>query len=77
MKRPSYRAAVAWVAGNDDPGVVDVETVRCMVTVGLVADLFGVEVERVAADVVKLRRRDALRQRTREARASGAFGGER
>lgn len=55
MKRPSYRDAVAWVADNDDSETLDVETVRSYVTVALVADLFGVEQEKVAADVVKFR----------------------
>lgn len=60
MKRPSYRDAIAWVAQNDDPAVTDPELVHAAVTVGFVADLFGVDQEKVAADVVKFReKRDA------------------
>jgi len=55
MKRPSYRDAIAWVAENDDPSVTDPELVYGAVTVVFVADLFGVEQEKVAADVVKFR----------------------
>ena len=58
MKRASYREAVAWIAYNDDPGSSDsrdAEAVRGMISVGLVADIFGVDSERVAADVVRIR----------------------
>lgn len=58
MKRPSYRVAVQWIADNDGAGDderLDVEYVSEMVTVALVADLFGVDTARVAQDVVKQR----------------------
>lgn len=55
MKRPSYREAIAWVAQNDDASVTDPELVHAAVTVGFVADLFGVEQKKVTADVIKFR----------------------
>jgi hypothetical protein len=55
MKRPSYKKAVEHVALNDDPVELDPEVVAGTISVGLVADLFGVDVDVVAADVVRLR----------------------
>lgn len=56
MKRASYWAAVAWIANNDSPADNDpVEILRGLVSVCLVADLFGVESSKVAADVMKYR----------------------
>lgn len=58
MKRPSYKAAVAWLALNDGAGdddACDPEMVSGLTTVILVADLFGVESSKVARDVVKFR----------------------
>jgi hypothetical protein len=58
MKRPSYKAAIAWLALNDGPGddeACDPEMVSGLTTVILVADLFGVEATKVAHDVVKFR----------------------
>jgi hypothetical protein len=58
MKRPSYRYAIAWIAGNDEPGNEDAlrpEVVREMLTVALVADLFGVTDVKVGQDVVAYR----------------------
>lgn len=60
MKRPSYREAVAWVAENDSGGSADAlepTVVSELVTACLVADLFGVEPERVGQDVVKYRKK--------------------
>lgn len=59
MKRAGYREAIAWVAANDDPSTVDPELVHGAVTVGFVADLFGVDQDQVVADVVKLREKAA------------------
>ena len=60
MKRASYRDAVAWIAYNDGEGDYDARSVayvQGMISTLLVADLFGVEPERVARDVVRLRSR--------------------
>ena len=48
-----------WIALNDGAGdstALDIDSVRGMVSVLLVADLFEVESERVARDVVKYRK---------------------
>jgi len=58
MKRPSYRAAIEWIASNDDAGSPDAlvpEIVGNYVSSCLVADLFGVEQSRVGLDVVLFR----------------------
>lgn len=52
MKRPSYWAAVRWIADNDNPGDDEPsENIAGYMTVLLVADLFGVEADNVAIDV--------------------------
>jgi len=64
MKRASYREAVAWIALEDDAGsedALDPEVVDGYVTTKLVADLFGVDSERVAADVVRYRLTEGIR----------------
>ena len=58
MRRASYRAAVAWIAENDEAGDDTVEIAE-MISTLLVADIFGVTPERVASDVVRYRRRAA------------------
>lgn len=60
MRRASYRAGVAWIAENDgsgDPDAVrvNVEEIRGLISVLLLADLFEVESLRVAEDVVRYR----------------------
>lgn len=61
MKRPSYKRAVLWIALNDDAGAnaaLDLSEVRVYITTLFVADLFGVDSEQVARDVIKVRRRE-------------------
>lgn len=54
--RPTYRAAIEWIAINDSPGDAEPEeALRGYLTVALVADLFGLSCERVAKDVAALR----------------------
>jgi hypothetical protein len=55
MKRASYREGVAWIALNDEPTQIDASVIAEMISVTLLADLFGVSPERVAADIVKAR----------------------
>lgn len=55
MKRASYRAGVAHIACNDEPTDLDADSVALYISTCLLADLFGVDVERVAADVVRKR----------------------
>lgn len=58
MKRASYREAIDWVAQMDSAGdddALDPEVVGNLITAILVADIFGVESERVGKDVVRRR----------------------
>jgi hypothetical protein len=56
MKRAGYRAAIEWIALNDNLGDDESEDVlEGYLTVAMVADLFGAETSRVAADVAKYR----------------------
>lgn len=61
MKRASYRHGVAIIALNDEAGgdeALDESIVRTYISVGLLADLFDVPVERVARDVVRYRKKN-------------------
>lgn len=54
VQRASYRAAIEWIAENDDTewiGETAEEDDPVSVTACLVADLFGVTQERVADDI--------------------------
>jgi len=64
MKRPSYRAAVEWIARNDNAGqdtaapakyAQSRESVAAYISTVLVADLFDMPVQRVADDVMRKR----------------------
>jgi hypothetical protein len=56
MKRASYREAVQWIACNDNTGSKDDESeIASYVSTLLIADIFAVEPERVARDVMKQR----------------------
>jgi hypothetical protein len=55
MKRPSYRAAIKWIALNDEPEERAPVTVSEMISVQLTADLFEVSADRVAMDVIVYR----------------------
>lgn len=52
-----YGFGVQWIADNDEPEDLALDSVESMVTVALLADLFGRETHEVAADVVAVRRR--------------------
>lgn len=58
-RRPSYRAAVEWIAREDEPSYTDAAEVMVEsgVAIGLVADLWGKLDEDVANDVARWRRR--------------------
>lgn len=59
MKRPAYRDAVAFIALEDDPAAgPNTDEIVGYITTALVADMFGVDVERVARDVAKVRRQE-------------------
>lgn len=58
MKRPSYRAGIAWIALNDDSGskdCLDLVVVSEYLSVALLADLFAVTCRDVAESVVMYR----------------------
>lgn len=58
MRRASYRAGIAWIAANDEPGDLEAASVGDSVSVLLLADLFHVDPARVARDVVRARARE-------------------
>jgi len=55
MKRASYRNGVIWIAYNDEPGETDPEAIGSLISVMLLADLFGVDYKKVVKDIVKCR----------------------
>lgn len=59
MKRASYRDAVDFIACNDEALETDPEAMQGVATVVLVASIFGVETDKVAKDVVRLRQKFA------------------
>jgi hypothetical protein len=60
MKRASYRKAVEWIALNDETAVSeDVDTIAGYISTLLAADLFDIEPERVAKDVLRYRKEHA------------------
>jgi len=60
VKRRGYRYGVAWIALNDDPLETDPEAISGLISVLLLADLFSVEPERVAQDVIRFRRKEEV-----------------
>lgn len=54
-KRPTYAAAVYWIALNDEPGENDLTHIEQLISTALVADLFGADEQRVAVDVQRVR----------------------
>lgn len=62
-KRASYRAGVAWIAWNDSAGEADAlvpEDVAGLISVGLLADLFGKDTLDVAKDIVHYREKNGV-----------------
>jgi hypothetical protein len=59
MKRASYRDAVDWIAQNDsaDEDSEVLEAVSSLVSTCLVADIFGVNREKVGSDIIKRRQK--------------------
>ena len=56
MRSPKYVEAVDWIAMNDSPGDDDsLENLSGLVSVVLVADLFGVDTKTVAGDILARR----------------------
>jgi hypothetical protein len=60
LKRASYRDAIDFVVCNDESAELDPEAVKSLASVLLVASIFGTTIEKVAADVVRYRRKNGL-----------------
>lgn len=57
LSKQDYDFGVAWIANNDNPGDKEgVEQVQHYLTVLLLADLWGVDNDKVAADVIQYRK---------------------
>ena len=54
-----YQNAVAWIAENDEPECDDMQEMADLISVALVADLWGKAPEEVAAAVLYRRRSNA------------------
>lgn len=55
-KSKLYRQAVQWIADNDETAEQDPNVMKDLISVLLVADLFGVSPETVAQEIVAYRR---------------------
>jgi hypothetical protein len=53
--RPSYKAAIHWIALNDEPSDLNPDSIAEYISTLLVADLFGKPADKVAKDVAKVR----------------------
>jgi len=51
----SYRHGIRWIAGNDEPGCLDLADTEAQISVLLLADLFGKSPADVAKAVVRMR----------------------
>lgn len=54
--RPSYSRAIKWIADNDETAETEVARMADLISVMLVADLFGKQPADVARDVLANRR---------------------
>lgn len=55
--RQGYRFGVSWIAMNDEPSCLDFDAISEMISVMLLADLFGKDPLQVAKDIIKFRTR--------------------
>lgn len=58
MPRAKYDDAIAWIAYNDEPTDMDLLTVADLISVQLVADVWGKTPDRVAQDVLNIRNKE-------------------
>lgn len=58
-KRASFREGIRWIAFNDEPTITDVDEISALVTVALLADLFGKDAGHVAVHVARERAKEA------------------
>lgn len=54
-KSNGYKFAARWIAFNDESASQDLEEIKTIISVALIADLFGVTIDKVAEDVLKIR----------------------
>jgi hypothetical protein len=59
-KRASYKEGVAWIGWNDEGSLRDPVEIAGLISVLLLADLFGKPPEEVAVDVIRFRERVGL-----------------
>lgn len=59
-KTPIYMDGVSWIAENDEPTLDDVNEISNLISVLLLADLFGRTPEEVAIDVLRVRERGTV-----------------
>ncbi len=52
----SIKEAIRWIADNDESGELDIEVMETLISVLLVADLFGKTPTEIATRVVKVRK---------------------
>jgi hypothetical protein len=64
MKRASYRHAVEVIALNDEPCELSADVMAGFASVMIIAEIFGIDQERVARDVVRLRSPSPHRSRS-------------
>lgn len=63
MKKQGYKFGVEWIAVNDSPNDGDdLEAVATYVSTLLLADLFGKEASKVAADILRYRQKNKIGQ---------------
>ena len=55
-KNKGYKFAVNLVAMNDEDATMNVEEISNIISACLIADLFGVSIEKVAQDILKIRK---------------------
>ena len=67
MKQPTYAQALAWIANNDESACLDAAEMAQLISVVLVADLWGQTPEQVAETVVRARRAAQSRERAWDA----------
>ncbi len=59
MKRSGYREAIKWIADNDDTECLFGEYPSEPVTLSMVADIYGVDIEKATADLKRMLEKQA------------------
>lgn len=59
---PSLRRAVQWIADEDEQMLIDPNEIQDLITVQLVADLFGKEPIEIATKVSKIRKAEIKKE---------------